>query len=402
MPEKLLIQNVGPIPNFEIQPNNLTILIGPQASGKSLFAQLLYFFRGIDFFLANDFNPTITGENKWEELVLKRILDDVRGVPFGYFANGVAKLVYSNSQKNNSPLKLNIYNSNRRVRPLQNLLDSVRGWYDEWDSDKKKLRSALRKTQIFIPTERSLYTQLAGKRDSVLFSDSQPLTVREFAETLTQGQDLYKSYYAHIKKFPKIIDRRTQYKIFSYVLDRQRQALAGEAYIPTVGPREWKWRIETGGKSKPLPIQATASGQMEAWPFFVIAATFCATNGTPYDIYFEEPETHLHPRAQLEVVKTICYLVSRGTRFVVTTHSPYVLYLVNNYMQKHIAYNGTPPDDEVALNPDLVSAYCLGENPKSIVNSSTKLLDLTELEGVFDDIGREFDRYIELEMQRDV
>jgi hypothetical protein len=45
--EKLIIDKLGPIKHLEIEPRPLTILIGEQASGKSLAAQVLYFFRGL-------------------------------------------------------------------------------------------------------------------------------------------------------------------------------------------------------------------------------------------------------------------------------------------------------------------------------------------------------------------
>jgi len=45
--ESLTIGRLGPIGKLEIKPRPLTILIGEQASGKSLVALLLYFFRGL-------------------------------------------------------------------------------------------------------------------------------------------------------------------------------------------------------------------------------------------------------------------------------------------------------------------------------------------------------------------
>lgn len=128
---------------------------------------------------------------------------------------------------------------------------------------------------------------------------------------------------------------------------------------------------------------------MTAWPLFMLACAF-GNDGNKYKAYYEEPELHLHPRAQVAIVKTIAYLISLGHRFVITTHSPFILYVINNLIQAHMAYEGKPPEGEFSINPGHVSAYRLGENPGSIVDEETKLLKLDEIDDVLDDIGRQF------------
>jgi len=128
---------------------------------------------------------------------------------------------------------------------------------------------------------------------------------------------------------------------------------------------------------------------MESWPFFALGKVYGSVK-KDLSFYFEEPETHLHPKAQVEVVKTIAYLISRGHRFVITTHSPFILYVINNLIQAHMAYDGNPPEGEFSINPDHVAAYCLGDNPRSIVDEETKLLNLDEIDDVLDSIGKQF------------
>ncbi len=94
MQETLILENLGPIGRLEIKPRPLTIIIGEQASGKSLVAQMLYFFRGLESHLARIFSPDLVEQKDWPDAAARRILDSLRGVPFGYFANGTAKLQY--------------------------------------------------------------------------------------------------------------------------------------------------------------------------------------------------------------------------------------------------------------------------------------------------------------------
>ena len=57
MAETLKIKGLGPIRSLTIKPRGLTVLIGEPASGKSLAAQVLYFFRTLESELARRFDP---------------------------------------------------------------------------------------------------------------------------------------------------------------------------------------------------------------------------------------------------------------------------------------------------------------------------------------------------------
>jgi predicted ATPase len=101
-PESITIKRLGPIAEARIDPGPLTILIGEQASGKSLIAQVVFFFRAIKSLAARYYTPELISKPKWQESLVKSILDDLRGVPFGYFADGSANLKYK-AGKSNGP-----------------------------------------------------------------------------------------------------------------------------------------------------------------------------------------------------------------------------------------------------------------------------------------------------------
>ena len=51
------------------------------------------------------------------------------------------------------------------------------------------------------------------------------------------------------------------------------------------------------------------------------------------DIVIEEPELNLFPETQCSMIRVILEIVSRERdNFIITTHSPYILYALNNYM----------------------------------------------------------------------
>ncbi len=402
--EKLIVKNLGPLKEAVIEPRPLTIIVGEQATGKSLVAQLLYFFRGLEELFARIFNPELCSGENWPEKVIRKLFDDLRGVSFAYFANGTADVQYSFFyEKKTLRWKVKIYSQNRRIRPLKkHLIQQLISWAEIWQKDKEALGRSRTGSQIFIPTERSMFTRLINTEPSALYAPYQPLPFRNFADFLNlaihEYQQLYpgkEGFYVFQEAtslFPSDITITRLKNIGEFVLKAQLEALSGRAYVPDRGPKEWKWKI----KEKIIPIQATASGQMEAWPFFVIAATFGASE-SQIDFYFEEPETHLHPKAQVKIMEVIAFLVNQGHTFTVTTHSPYILYIVNNFIQRFISYKGKVPEDQVALDPKDVCAYRFTDKAEEIKDEETNLIDASELERIADELGGEFDRLLELE-----
>lgn len=270
--EKITIKRLGPISEASIEPGPLTILIGEQATGKSLVAQVVFFFRAIKPLAARYYTPELVSESGWQERLVKSILDDLRGVPFGYFADGSANLRY---RAGKTEWTVNVYKSNRLVRlnkPFRLYLDEL---VETWGREKVDLGKEWNFKHLFIPTERSVFTRLAGKAPSVLYAEHQPLVLRLFAEYLELAKDIYAKLYVKLgrKELSSLFGDHLL-ETMDFVLRQQEKTIRGEAYVPTHGAKLWKWRIEPiEGKQQIIPLEATSSGQMEAWPFFVISAT---------------------------------------------------------------------------------------------------------------------------------
>jgi predicted ATPase len=56
--QALIIQNIGPVRNVEIELNKINIVIGPQSSGKSTIAKIISFCQWVEkrFILDGKFN----------------------------------------------------------------------------------------------------------------------------------------------------------------------------------------------------------------------------------------------------------------------------------------------------------------------------------------------------------
>jgi predicted ATPase len=92
----------------------------------------------------------------------------------------------------------------------------------------------------------------------------------------------------------------------------------------------------------------------------------------PVSVFVEEPEAHLHPRAQRLLARIISRAVNMGKNVVVTTHSDYLITALNNLIAlsqlpkrrlKRLGYT-----KEEVLPPESVAAYLVRtEGDKAVV-----------------------------------
>jgi hypothetical protein len=124
----------------------------------------------------------------------------------------------------------------------------------------------------------------------------------------------------------------------------------------------------------------------------------------------EEPECNLYPEKQVELLKFIISLVKSDNRtLTITTHSPYLLSAMNNYLYAGTLVNkyGERIRDFVSkvlpesyqLMPGDCSVYSLGERIngdgrycKSLIDEETGMIDYNTLDGVSAMMTDEFDQ----------
>lgn len=88
MQARLVIKQFGPIREANIRPGNLTVFVGPQATGKSLVMQLLYFLRQMEDLGIFSLQNTETTDFPAEPLQLvQTALEWWLGTPLATYAN---------------------------------------------------------------------------------------------------------------------------------------------------------------------------------------------------------------------------------------------------------------------------------------------------------------------------
>jgi predicted ATPase len=124
--------------------------------------------------------------------------------------------------------------------------------------------------------------------------------------------------------------------------------------------------------TKMMPIAMAPSGVREAITV-ALALLMVEPNGLgPVNVFIEEPEAHLHPRAQRSLARIISRAVNMGKNVIVTTHSDYLISALNNLIAlsqlpkrrlKRLGYT-----KEEVLPPESVAAYLVRtEGDKALV-----------------------------------
>jgi predicted ATP-binding protein involved in virulence len=283
---RLEVRNLGPIGEASVSLGDLTILVGPQASGKSIFLQTLN--------LAID-HATIVDVLRLQGLDWR---GDASTLLDLYFGEG--------------------------MRTLWGKRTVV-----EWTSGRKrvldipKLARARRShsnvaSVFYIPAHRALTLRNGWPRHFGDYAAGDPFVVRAFSEMLRilledSGSEHLR--YQRLAKTTRELVRDGVYGDYELHLDRS-------------SPQ--KRLVLQRREQPPLPFMVWSAGQREFSPMLIGLNYLVSQLGNRSDewVIIEEPEMGLHPKAITAVLILVLELLRRGYRVCLSTHSPHVLDLV--------------------------------------------------------------------------
>lgn len=287
--ERLKVENFGPIKEVDVCFGDLTILVGPQASGKSLFLEL--------FKLVQDKYSIVNKLRSYNYILPKNNVDFILD---NYFGEGLHSLFRPETMIKHNDKQFNV---------------SV-----ELKSGKNKQESV-----FYIPAQRILSISDGRPKNFMEFDNSSPFVLRNFSETLRVfiqgGLGSPDVIFPMRNRLKKTIKNSIDDSIFHK-----------SRVIIDQGSGQRKMKLNVGGIN--LPFMTWSAGQKEFMP--LLLAMYCLS-GPPTSVIdksnykwviIEEPEMGLHPRAIQTVILEILELVEFGYKVVVSTHSPTMLEFV--------------------------------------------------------------------------
>lgn len=429
MVEKLIVSNFAGIKELEIDIRQINILIGPQASGKSVCAKLLFYFKNFVWEILSVVENEQTKRNldsSYSKTFEEYFPPDSWGNHDFFIRYEISDVFIEISRKQDSKGKISLTYSEffkKELTELRALLKKVKEKsfdkntrYERIDRlylTREVLRESLAEllsnslckeaafTQLFIPAGRSFFANLQSSIFSFLSSNN----------ALDPFLRAFGSTYEGIKgvRF-RLRDRPDDKKETKDIQDEMNRLIEKSLCGKHVHEKGKDFLEISDGRR--ISVANSSSGQQETLPLTIMLAAlpFLTSSRSGQTVYIEEPEAHLFPSAQrsvIELIATVFNYRKEKLQFFITTHSPYVLTAINNLLQAGILYQKA--DQEVlrqlekivpkykALNTSDLSAYVLANGKcNSIICPDTGLIDAKIIDSVSDELAIEFDKLLDL------
>ncbi len=379
--EKLIVKNFGPIKEAEIDLTKYVVFIGDTSTGKSVLAKLIAIFRDFIPSFKNDIEDLdFTQQLAFQkQLKLYNIDFDFQSTQIIYLSN-----------------KLEIVFENKKVAVLKNSLEKTKPQdlktffvenrlYSNEEMWEIFSRIGFKSSSIYFPAERIL-TSLIGSSISGLWAHdvALPACFKNFAAKYEIAKQNIKNF--DFSDFG-----------FEYNYDGTEEKINYQG-------NEIHLSQASSGIQSLLPLLLVLNHELKPDTIFF-----------PYiNLLMEEPELNLFPVKQkvlLEyVIKKLCavnILTRFDTKLVITTHSPYILSVLDTLMLAKNTFNEHPElkeeinaiiSEDKWIDYDDISVYEVKNDGtiKSIKNEEFRSIDTNAIDGVSDIISEEFDKLTEL------
>lgn len=396
--ESLYIKNFLSIEEAIFDIKDFSIIIGPQAVGKSIILKLVYFFKHFRDYLIDC--SISSDQEKINSFIIQKF-EEIFKISQN---NNQAEIVYN---YNDIEIKILIEDHITIVfnNKLKNIVDSLNKICTEYNTkkDEKELivekngyeSSLLGKMHkeldkyidsnliLFIPAGRSFFSIINQNiwrttKDKILKIDE---TMQDFGVNYERLKDYWNSW-------------AINHSIANDVLHSKFMIKDNEIYIKSNDNRE-------------VEIATASSGEQEFFPLAIFMDILLNANITSKEVVLliEEPEAHLFPTAQKEVVYNIVKTMnqvrkSNNIKCLITTHSPYVMTSFNNLiLAGMVPQNNRSKVNEIIGDLDFIidrgiNAFYLDKKLISIMDGN--LIDAQRLDEISDTLMEEFDALLDL------
>jgi hypothetical protein len=289
---KLRITNFGPIPSAEASLGDLNVSVGPQATGKSLFWQLLKLLLDA---------PSIQDEFRRFSIDWGK---DFRGFLSLYFGEGMEHLLQPDTA----------IEVDGQPRPLERIFERKRG---------QRVKPVER--MFYVPAQRVVALRDGLTRTFLEYRAGDPFVVREFSDKL------HRLVQTEFAKADRLFPQANR-------LDDRLRKLVDDAFFRGFGlelsrDMSYQKKLVLRRDQIQLPFMAWSAGQREFSPlllglYWLMPAGAVSRRDQLRWVVIEEPEMGLHPKAISAFMALVLELLRREYRVCLSTHSPQVLDVV--------------------------------------------------------------------------
>lgn len=457
MKQQLTIHQFGPISDLKIDIDDILVFIGSQASGKSTVSKAIFFFKSLrddlyryylDCYNQNKFDSSISNFAKLARQKFIKIYGSALQSPdmrLEYrYSDTIEAYIYS-SQNNHS---ITIEFSNEFMKAFKKVMDKTHSLYSELHPKSSSFHSSIEISAIkskesailkeienelsslfcddrdivFLPAGRSLVATLSQQRYNIDMGEERLSNGDLDTDSLPKLDYLMQNFISRVDQIKPIFDgginnligdcfdtlnNTGTIKTVILARDIVNSVLRG-SYTSVNGIEKIAF---ADGKS--TLINFASSGQQEVvWILLIIFLLIL--NQRKVFLVIEEPEAHLFPIAQKQIIDLIAIIVNQennldyqcDNQVVLTTHSPYILSSFNNLLYAHTLSYKLKKIEKVLdivdphcwINPDRLNSYILEDGTaRTIVDREMGLIQSAEIDRASNIIVDTFNQLFELE-----
>ncbi len=404
---KVIIENIGPITLAEIDLNKVNIVMGPQSSGKSTIAKIVSFCQWVEKRYILDGNFTEDFNERFKEF--HRISDS-------YFSDSSLIKYVSDS-----------------------VTISYKGFHHKFKIEKNKNENIFYNSKnIYIPAERNFVSVIPnlgkykGTNDNIMnflydwyevkkrFSKKNSLPILDLGVSYyhIEKNDLDKIILAKNNKELELSDASSGLQSLTPMLvlidyltkglfdDKTTESADEAKEMANIFLKHFAQLVDKDERRDVIKRQIKDENKVTLTNDEIEKISGIIASRRKYhfsQLIIEEPEQNLFPKTQRDLIYYLLERINTGHRnhnLFITTHSPYVLYALNNCMMGYSIKENMPLDEQEELasksswiNPDLVSIWEIDNKTglvKSIKNEKTKTVDKHYFNRVMNEVMDEY------------
>lgn len=318
---RILIQNIGPLKDIDIDLKKINVFIGPQSSGKSTLIKIICFCKWVEKRALTTLNDEMISDRK----ALFDLLKTFHRLNETYF--GSDSFFEYNSEY------VHIHYSEGQIRVY---------YFPDFNINRNTTFPLERKV-IYVPAERNIVSALpdvskySEANDNFLnffydwfglkrhYSESSQLDILSMGITY---------YFDDKNKKDVVVLKNGQKLSLQYTSSGLQSVIPLLLLLDYLGEKIFKYKrpysFETRSNiEKAIEERGWSDGtNKDLLDQFIQSREYHYTQ-----FFFEEPEQNLFPSTQKELIEFLldkCYVEGRQHELFLTTHSPYVLFTINN------------------------------------------------------------------------
>lgn len=383
--QRLYVRDFGPIQSCDIEIQRLTVMTGPQVSGKSTLAKLIYFFKLAQQYIQSQPLSSVQAD-KWLRSVFLRTFGDVTEL------SDTMQIRYDFADGQ--------------------WLDVTKGAHPQTHSQTVLFRfsrdfskSAEKMEASYIPAGRSMITLLSDQLP-VLFTDpNRQLPALDYCTNayihriLSLRQSFANGLDGLLKQEIETTDKELNLTVLKHMIQLAGKILKAR-YCYRAGEERLLLDMNDSGKS--IKVNFASSGQQETvWALNLLF--YYLLKGKSSCIILEEPEAHLYPDSQKYMAEALATFAHAGNQVIVTTHSPYILGEFNNLLYAAEIHSADEQRDANVPSCEILDAFWTKAvhviNGQVVDGMDEGLIDNSLIDGASDAINDENDALMELKWQ---